>query len=178
MCIRVEADALAGVRAALATEAQFGGVMHDPRAEQRMAHVGTRLAHGNAETRQPHQYHLLASDRLDALSLPGGRIYVTRGLFVRLDTDELLAAVLAHEMAHITAGDHFKTRVGDRNDALEREIAADARGTEYLLRAGIDPRAMIRVVRLVEDGQPQGWVVMRTGALRARIESTNRETRP
>jgi predicted Zn-dependent protease len=172
---------LAGVRAALAAEAQYGGVIHDPRAEQRMARVGDRLAQGSPETRRPHQYHLLDSDRLDALSLPGGRIYVTRSLFVRLDTDELLAAVLAHEMAHIAAGDHLKPRIRGRNDGLDREIAADARGAEYLLRAGINPRAMIRVVRLVEDGQPRGWVVMRTGALRAqidRIEQTNRAVRP
>lgn len=171
---RVEADALAGVRAALAVEAQYGGVILDPRVEQRMHRVGARLLRGSPEIRRPYQYRLLDSDRLDALSLPGGQVYITRSLFSRLETDELLAAVLAHEMAHIAVGDHFRPRFAGRNDALDREIAADARGTAYLLRAGIDPRAMIRVVQLVQDGQPVGWVAARTDALQAQLDRIKR----
>ena len=48
-------------------------------------------------------YHFLVldSDEINALSAPGGFIFVTKGLIRCCDTEDALAAVLAHEIAHV-----------------------------------------------------------------------------
>ena len=51
------------------------------------------------------KYHFTIIDRADinAFALPGGYIYINRGLLAYLDSDAQLAAVLAHEIGHVTA---------------------------------------------------------------------------
>jgi len=161
-----EAEALAGDRAAPAVEARYGGVVRDPQAEQRMTQIGQRLARHVSEFPSGGHYRLLDSNELNAVSLPGGRVYITRGLYARLSSDGQLAAVLAHEMAHIVSRDHFKPRCGCCEEAIAREQAADTRGARYLRQAGITPQAMIEVIVLIEDAQPRGWSDTRVRSLR------------
>jgi predicted Zn-dependent protease len=49
------------------------------------------------------EYHYIAVDHemVNAMALPGGYIYITRGLLERLQTESQLAAVLAHETVHV-----------------------------------------------------------------------------
>ena len=122
-----------------------------------MQHIGLRLTHRTSKIRGDYQYRLLDTDKRNAVSLPGGRIYVTRGLYDCLESDAQVAAVLAHEMAHISSKDHFKPRCSCAVEVSEREKSADACGAEYLQSAGIDCRAMIEVLRLIADVQPKGW---------------------
>ena len=163
-CLTPEAEALAGARAAPVVEARHGGVLRDAAAEERMERLGVRLArHSGIQGR--YQYRLLRSGKLNAASLPGGRVYITRGLYECLETDEQVAAVLAHEMAHIAARDHFKPRCRSWAEAVNREVSADCLGAEYLQRAGLEPRAMIEVVRLITRAQPAGWSAARVRSL-------------
>lgn len=74
-------EALAGLRAAPAVEARFGGVVRDADAERRMERVGRRIGQGAPEPWGGYRYRLLDSDRVNAVSLPGGRIYITRALY-------------------------------------------------------------------------------------------------
>ena len=160
-----EAEALAGTRAAPSVEARYGGIVRTTDAGQRMQRIGRRLCRGMDSIQAQYQYRLLNTDRINAFSLPGGRIYVTRGLYVRLVTDELLAAVLAHEMAHIVSKDHFKPRNSTAGEALDRELAADAKGVAYLRAAGISPEAMLGVIRIIQDEQPHGWSNIRIDSI-------------
>lgn len=169
-----EAEALAGARAAPVVEARYGGVVRDHQAERRMRRVGWCLAQGTNEIQMEYQYRLLDTDRLNAVSLPGGRVYLTRGLYCCLESDQQLAAVLAHEIAHIVSKDHFKPRCSCDADALDREVSADCHGAAYLQNAGIEPQAMIDVVRLIADMQPRGWSDTRIRALHSRTGSPDR----
>jgi predicted Zn-dependent protease len=161
-------EALAGAHAAVALEKHFGGVAADAAAEARMARVLTRLHAGTPTLPDLAQCRLLAALAADAASLPGPRLYVTRGLYAELD-EALLAAALAHELAHLEARDHFKPRCGSLAEALEREQAADARGVAYLAAAGYAPDAMQQVVRRVASGQPADWPAARCAALTALV---------
>lgn len=156
-CMSSEAEALAGARAAPVVEARYGGIIRAPQAERRMHRIGRRLTRGTPEVRGAYQYRLLNADKLNAMSLPGGRIYMTRALYDRLESDEQVAAILAHEIAHLALKDHFKPRCGSREQALDREMAADGRGSMYLRRADIGTQAMIDVIHLVKNAQPKGW---------------------
>ena len=160
-----EAEALAGARAAPLVEARFRGLISDPVAEQRMVRIARRLARGRPQLQGSYQCRLLASDQMNAVSLPGGRIYITRGLYRRLATDSLVAAVLAHEMAHLASKDSLKPRCRDLEESLNRELSADTRGAGYLEAAGFRPAALVELVYLIKDGQPAGWVAARLANL-------------
>ncbi len=162
--VRESAETLAGSRAAWAVEAQYGGVMRDAAAEQRLERVLGSIAALDPSLGRV-RVRLLACDQINAVSLPGGRIYVTRGLYVRLRRDDWLAAVLAHEFAHLASHDHFKPRCTTQDESLQREVDADVKAGEYLQRAGGNPAAMAEVVHLIQDVLPPGWAERRMHAL-------------
>ena len=139
-----------------------------------MQELGRRLIENNAALTGRYHYRLLKSSEPNASSLPGGRVYLTRGLYNRLDGDEQLAAVIAHEMAHIVARDHFKPRCTSCAQAIDREEHADRKAAEYLCAAGFDPQAMVDVVELVADVQPAGWAESRVRSLHAVLHSTDK----
>lgn len=155
-------EALAGARAAPAVEDHYGGVVRNGKAESRMARLGWRLTQAVPQLRSDYQYRLLDSDRPNAVSLPGGRIYITRALYEQLSCDDLIAAVLAHEMAHLVARDHFKPRPSNPDRALDKELSADSYAAELLDAAGLRPTALVDLVVLIGDTQPSGWVEART----------------
>lgn len=65
--------------------------------------IGQRLA--QASHRPGLQYHFLVVDspEVNAFALPGGYIYITRGILAYLNSEAELAAVLGHELGHVTA---------------------------------------------------------------------------
>ena len=59
-------------------------------------------------TKPEFSFTLLDSPDINAFALPGGLIYVNRGLLAYLDTEAELAGVLAHEIGHITERHHSR----------------------------------------------------------------------
>ena len=74
-------------------------------------------------------YHFLILDteEVNALSAPGGLIFVTKGLVLRCRNEEMLASVLAHEVGHICAKHGLqsikKSRLMDAFSLIGREAA-------------------------------------------------------
>lgn len=94
-----------GRRAAGELEAEFG-LVRDPAQHEAVTQIGQRLAAISSRPALPWRFRVLNTSQVNAISLPGGFIYVTRGMmsFVR-STDEL-AFVLAHEVGHVTERHH------------------------------------------------------------------------
>jgi predicted Zn-dependent protease len=123
-------------------------------------------------------------DSLNAFAMPGGRIGVFTGLLRVADTPDSLAAVIGHEVAHLTE-DHVmqRARRARRTEGLailgsavtgihpdlvrtgaaigltlpfnrEQETEADVVGLQYMARAGFDPRASLELWRNM-SGQRQ-----------------------
>ncbi len=172
-----EAQALAGDRAAPAVEARYGGILRDADAEARLLAIAARLAEPTPALRMPYQIRLLQSTRLNACSLPGGRIYLTLGLYRQLGDDAQIAAVLAHEMAHIVGKDHFKSPCGTPHDALVREKNADAAALRFLHRAGIEPSSLVTVLHAIRHVQPPGWSDSRIAEVRRGLSDLSSDTR-
>jgi Zn-dependent protease with chaperone function len=61
---------------------------------------------------------------VNAFSLPGGFIYVNKGLLDYVQSDHELAAVLAHEIAH--AAHHHLLRLGQENEKINRRVTLPA----------------------------------------------------
>ena len=83
----------------------YGGVYPDPKLERTVARVVGRLTAATPDQGETYRVTLLDSPSVNAFALPGGYLYVTRGLLALADDSAELAAVLAHEMAHVIA-DH------------------------------------------------------------------------
>lgn len=84
---------------------QYGGV--DDRDQlRRLNDLGYRVARESHFTDFPFTFHLIDMPEPNAFALPAGQIFVTRGMLDLGLSDDMLAALLGHEAAHVVFG-HF-----------------------------------------------------------------------
>ena len=122
---------------------------------------------------------VIDEDLMNAVSLPGGYIYVFRGILDKIDNDDQLAGVIAHEVGHITAKHAIKNLqnaygalllelatsqvaphiVGGMDFALtslflehsqQDEFMADRLGVKYMREAGYNPQEMIKFLEKLQ----------------------------
>jgi len=65
--------------------------------------VGQRVARVSDRPELFYRFHVVDDDSINAFALPGGYIYINRGLLTHMNSEAELAAVLAHEVGHVTA---------------------------------------------------------------------------
>jgi len=65
--------------------------------------LGERLAAKSHRPQLKYTFTVLDSPEVNAFALPGGYIYITRGIMAHLNSEAELAAVLGHEIGHVTA---------------------------------------------------------------------------
>ena len=65
--------------------------------------IGQRLVKHSARSHLAHEFHVVDMKEPNAFALPGGFIYVSRGLLAIMNSEDELAAVLGHEIAHVAA---------------------------------------------------------------------------
>src|SRR3990167_7436163 len=78
-------------------------VYPDPELQAYVQGIGKKLA---AQSHRPHltfHFTVLDSPEINAFALPGGHIYITRGILAYFNSEAELAAVLGHEIGHVTA---------------------------------------------------------------------------
>ena len=122
-----------GLQAAPAMAQRYGGLSADPQARQRVDRICHDLVEKTEARRSPYDFdcHVLADTRtVDAFALPGGQVFVTAGLIARFPSDDGLAGVLGHEIAHVLAR-HGTERIA------ETRIAPGLTGAAVL--AAYDP---------------------------------------
>ena len=102
--ISVDQEIALGLQAAPEMAAQFGGLDQDPAAQELVDEIGEGIVNGSPAGRSPYEFefHLLDDGQtINAFALPGGQIFITRGLLEALKTEGELAAVLGHEVGHV-----------------------------------------------------------------------------
>lgn len=75
----------------------------DPQLAQLVQRVGEQLASHSHRPELYYRFTVLDSTTVNAFALPGGYIYITRGMLAYLNSEAELAAVLGHEIGHVTA---------------------------------------------------------------------------
>lgn len=65
--------------------------------------VGQKLAQQSHRPNLEYHFTVLDSPEINAFALPGGYVYITRGILAYLNSEAELAAVLGHEIGHVTA---------------------------------------------------------------------------
>ena len=124
-------------------------------------------------------YHvaILDSSTINAFATPGGHIFVTRGLINSAQTEDALAAVLAHEIAHIQLGHGIRTIQSNRSVedwfsqfsfsgaaaiagsinngySQTQEFDADIYAFALLAATGYRPQGLIEMLRELQKIQP------------------------
>lgn len=181
----------------------------DPTKTKYLNEIGMTLASVSdmPETFGGYHFVVIKSPTINAMSAPGGFIYVSSGFINALPDEDALAAVLAHEIAHIVRQDGVNAvsnasllsalseasvqgasiamsnsstpvELGMLTDALSgsvegvmeklltkgfdrsQEYRADLYAAQLLQRAGYDPKALVRVLKVLESktsSDTAGW---------------------
>ncbi len=79
------------------------GLIQDPEIEQRVARLGMEIARSSERPALPWEFHVVDSPVVNAFALPGGFVYLTRGILAHMNSDAEMVGVLGHEIGHITA---------------------------------------------------------------------------
>lgn len=82
---------------------QFGGIYDDRELATYVRDMGMDLAKTSELPDLPWHFTILNDTQVNAFALPGGYVYVTRGLMAMASDEAELAGVLSHEIAHVTA---------------------------------------------------------------------------
>ncbi|MFH0877744.1 MAG: Maf and M48 domain-containing protein [Candidatus Omnitrophota bacterium] len=152
-------------------------VIHDPEMNERLQHIGKKIAAVCDRQELLYRFRVIEDEKdedlVNAVSLPGGYIYVFKNLMKVADRDDELAGVLGHEIGHVVARHSIKRLQAIWGYNLlsvfsmaakspeftqgaqlayihllmgysrEDEILADKLGARYTKRAGYDPHAMV-----------------------------------
>ncbi len=80
-----------------------GGVYDDPELAGYVAGIGGRLVANSELSDMEFTFTLLNTSLVNAFALPGGYVYITRGILAQFNSEAELASVLGHEIGHVTA---------------------------------------------------------------------------
>jgi predicted Zn-dependent protease len=111
-----------GAQAAAVVDTQIG-LVADAALVDYVRAVGARLALRSPRTDVDYTFHVADMIEPNAFALPAGFVYVSRGLLALLNREDDLAAVLAHEVAHVAARHHQRAAIR-RVAFLPLQIAA------------------------------------------------------
>jgi Zn-dependent protease with chaperone function len=148
--------------------------------------------------------NVVRRDEANAIALPGGNIYVFRGLIAKADNADEIAGVIAHEIGHIAHRDGTKAMLegaglsflfgmllGDfvgggavvyaaksvlqSSYSRETETAADAYGTDLMNKAGADARALATILEKTGGATEPGMkILLDHPETKARVISINK----
>ncbi len=105
--------------------ATYGGEYKDPKLERAVAKVVGGLTLDPDNPNQTYRITILNSPNVNAFALPGGYLYITRGLLALANDSSELAAVVAHEMGHVTANHGVQRQQREANEILAARVVSD-----------------------------------------------------
>jgi predicted Zn-dependent protease len=99
--LSLEDEIAIGDAVALQIVDRYGGVWRNSEAFRRVNIIGRVLGRYSQRQDLDWRFGVLNSDEINAFSAPGGRVFITRGLYKLVANDDELAGVLGHEIEHI-----------------------------------------------------------------------------
>lgn len=79
----------------------------------------------------PWHFGVLDTDSVNAFAAPGGYVFVTRGLLLRMHNEAELAGVMAHEISHVLKRHHLNAIQKNAQTGLAADVASMAVGSKY-----------------------------------------------
>ena len=99
-------------------------LMNDLRVQRYVNNVGRWLASQSERPNLPWRFGVMEAPQINAFAVPGGTIFITRGLLEKMNSEAELAGVLSHEIVHVVRKHHLKAI---QKGALT-QLSADAAG--------------------------------------------------
>ncbi|MEM0954113.1 MAG: M48 family metalloprotease [Pseudomonadota bacterium] len=112
-----------------------GATYNDTALQSYVNRIGQELAKNSARPDIEYTFTVVDEDSINAFALPGGYIYLYRGLLAYLDTEEEMAAVLAHEIGHVTARHAVRQKTSASTSEVLSTLAGVATGNADLYNA-------------------------------------------
>jgi hypothetical protein len=159
------------------------GVDTDPLLQDWVKRIGAKVGSRSPRKDIKPEFTILGTDIANAFTLPGGGVFVTRGLLDSVDSDDELACVLAHETGHVAKKHAIQQiegnlifaalgltlrRTGNEgaatitsvynifralNKSREMESQADEEGLAFAYEAGYDPNGLIEFFNGIAGGR-------------------------
>ncbi len=112
------------------------GLYGDPKVQSYVADLGRRLAAASERPNLPWSFQVVDDPAVNAFALPGGYVYVTRGIMAYLRSEAELAGVMGHEIGHVTAR-HSASQISKQQLAMGGLIVGMAVSPELQQFAGL-----------------------------------------
>jgi predicted Zn-dependent protease len=106
----------------------YGGAYTDPALDVLLSGISARISKASDQPDIAYRITVLNSPSINAFALPTGDLYVTRGLMALANDTAEVAAVLAHEMAHVTARHAFARADKEKQAQLVSRVVTDVLG--------------------------------------------------
>jgi len=165
------------------------GVLDQPLLRDWVADIGREIVAHSPRQKLEHHFIVLDSPEANAFALPGGYVFVTAGLLESLSSEDELAAIIAHEAAHLANRDFQRVlkrqlmflalaailRHNDQRELVHltcavqvintlrhsrrREAQADAGGVRLATQAGYDARGLTWFLSRIGAGR---WSYLET----------------
>jgi beta-barrel assembly-enhancing protease len=158
-----EEERVIGGSVAVEVVAMYGGLVRDEAILQRVNLVGRTLARYSDRPELDWRFGVLASDTVNAFSAPSGYVFITRGLYALAADDDQLAAILGHEIAHIT--ERHALNIVAKNEAL-------AGFTNQLVQRSSDARDLTAKLQQFDSGISQIAKTLLVGGYNQDLEYT------
>ncbi|MDJ0653226.1 MAG: M48 family metalloprotease [Xanthomonadales bacterium] len=122
------------------------GPYPDPELQEYINRIGQELAAISDRPDLEYHFTVLDDDLVNAFALPGGYIYITRGMLAHLNSEAELAAVLGHEIGHVTA------RHSVKRDSQQKLLGALAAITSIAAKSTLAGEATNMVGQVMVTG--------------------------
>jgi predicted Zn-dependent protease len=110
------------------------GVYDDPKVQNYVSTIGKRLASESERPDLPWDFTVMDDPVVNAFALPGGYIFITRGILTHMNSEAEMATVVGHEIGHVTARHSVQqmTRQADRAGGLMAGAIASKEVAQHL----------------------------------------------
>jgi|SRR5687768_2518822 len=125
IAMNVDQEVALGLETAPQMAREMGGLDPDDNVQRLVSQVGERIVQGSAARQTPYQFRFYAladPQTVNAFALPGGPVFITRGLLSRLQNEAQLAGILGHEVGHVV-GRHTAAQIA-KNQLAQGLIGA------------------------------------------------------
>lgn len=117
--------------------AKYGGEYTNRETERMLALIVGRLISVSEDPSRIYKVTILNTPKVNAFALPGGYLYLTRGLLALANDSSEIAAVIAHEMAHVTANHAILRQEKISNVAVGQEVVNEVLGDTVAARVAL-----------------------------------------
>jgi len=133
-----------------ATVAGRYGVVQDSALTMYVNMVGSTLAAADPTPGIVYRFAVLDDERVNAMSVPGGYVFVSRGALDRMTDEAMLAGVLAHEIEHVRRRHIIEDLKARDRKELVKDLAMKATDLEFDTEGGLGTISRIAADKLFE----------------------------